>query len=106
MKKLLMPIYYIIHFRRIIPCYLIKEGYIPCSDYRPNSNDNYYCAYPRGQFCIVGANNREGIYENKKEVYKIAKEQIEKHFYMSIRNKMESRDNELKSLEKFLKGGN
>ena len=38
-KKYLIPIYYVIYHEALIPCYLIKEGYIPCDDYRKDKND-------------------------------------------------------------------
>lgn len=99
MKKPLMPIYYIIYFEELISCYLIKEGYIPCKDYRENPNDNYYGAYSREEFCIIDHTNTVNIFTNRKEAVEILRNKIEEGFNKKLRYLIEDRDRKLRALE-------
>ena len=93
-----MPIYYIILFEELIPCYLIKEGYIPCKHYRENKNDDYYACYSREQFCISSLNDKEGIFEDKNKAIEALKIKIETNFNDNIKRLIKNRDNKLKKL--------
>lgn len=80
MKKLKKPIYYVVYDREVFPCYLIKEGYIPCSDYRENINDRHYWACKRGEFCIAEAKDTKNIFKDVKEACADAKNKILMYF--------------------------
>ena len=94
-----MPIYYVICFQELIPCYLIKEGYIPCDQYRENPNDDFY-VYERARYCIRGTDAKEGIFTDIKKAKEILKKEINERFYRDLETLFECKNDRLKALEK------
>ena len=94
-----MPIYYMIYFKELIPCYLIKEGYIPCNDYRPNINDDYYGVYSRDSFCIAYPDNKVDVFTDKKIAIKVCRNRIETDFNIKLRYLINDRAFKLKHSE-------
>lgn len=98
-KKFSMPVYYVIYFEELFPCYLIQEGYIPCRDYRENVDDDYYCASVREDFCIASSSDKKNIFTNKKETITALRNEIETNFNKNLRYLIEDRTKKLKTLE-------
>lgn len=96
-----MPIYYVIYYEELIPCYLIKEGYIPCKDYRENPNDDYYCVSSQRDFCVAHISDKSNIFINKKEAIKVLRNKIEARFNERLRYLMKYRTEKLKVLEEL-----
>ena len=93
-----MPIYYVIYSNTIIPCYLIKEGYIPIADYRVDENDDFYCAYSREQFCL-SVDVKKDVFEDKETIKEIYKQRIEEKFQSDLIYLIEERQERLAGLD-------
>ena len=94
-----MSIYYVIYFNKLIPCYLIKDGYIPCDQYREDINDEFYGAYSRDQFCIRCPSDKEDIFENKEKAIEILELKIKHKFQEELELLIEKRNYSLKRLK-------
>ena len=93
------PIYYVIHYEELIPCYLIFDGYIPCKDYRENLDDDYYSAFSQRDFCIAHVADRNIIFMNKKVAIEVLRNKIETRFNEKLRDLILGRTEKLKALE-------
>lgn len=93
-----MIVYYVIYFQKLISCYLIKEGYIPCDQYKENLDDELYGAYSRAQFCIKDPSDKDDIFENKEEAKKVLEDRIKSKFREELEYLIEKRNYNLKRM--------
>lgn len=83
----------------IVPCYQIKEGYIPCRDYFKNKSHPYYTYFTRERFCLDGIKasdvySKETLYLAKLETSAA----IESKFADGIKNCWYQRDHLIKKV--------
>ena len=95
-----MPIYYVICYKKIEKCYLVKEGYIPCRDYRLAINDFYYSVYSRELFCLP-VDTKKDVFENLEEAKQKCKERLEETFKNDLIHLIDVRNNDLKIIEEL-----
>lgn len=93
--------YYVNYYRELIPCYLIKDGYLPCNEYNiflKNGKDMYNNGYTVEDFCIFCDSNKDVFRDLKEAKVKIKKE-IKKQFQENIESLIKNREKSLNDLE-------
>jgi hypothetical protein len=95
-----MITYYVICYEKIEKCYLIREGYIPCRDYRKNYNDLYYAAYSRDLFCLP-IDDKKNVFENLIEAKQECIRRINEKFKDKLITLIEDRNLDLKYIEEI-----
>ena len=83
-----MKKYYVVNYDEIILCFKIKEGYIPCEEYRPK-NSGYYIVSSRDEFCIpMGEYTKP--FKNQTDAELFVKKFIIAQFLSDIENAMQA----------------
>lgn len=97
-----MKKYYVEYFKSVVPCYLIKQGYLPCDKYDifiKNGERMYYNEHIVDDFCIGHVADSENVFGNLKAAQKYCRIKIEADFDREIRSLINFRGGELDNLE-------